>query len=172
MSPFPSIQHSVVLQPLSCLQMHLSQSSRLTPLCCHWKKARSSQGLSYVCGPAKDTPLANSKLPGLSFRFKKHGRNSNVFSSQSNYFFKSQVTYKFNSTLFFYWPLPKSKILLAYSGLPRWHWCKEPTCQCRSLKDKVQSLGWEDPLEKGMQPTPVFLPGESHGQRSLVGYSS
>ena len=22
-----------------------------------------------------------------------------------------------------------------------------------------------------MQPTPVFLPGESHGQRSLVGYS-
>ena len=25
----------------------------------------------------------------------------------------------------------------------------------------VWSLGWEDPLEKGMQPTPVFLPGES-----------
>ena len=25
----------------------------------------------------------------------------------------------------------------------------------------VQSLGWEDPLEKGMQPTPVFLPRES-----------
>ena len=23
-----------------------------------------------------------------------------------------------------------------------------------------------------MTPTPVFLPGESHGQRSLVGYSS
>ena len=22
-----------------------------------------------------------------------------------------------------------------------------------------------------MQPTPIFLPGESHGQRSLVGYS-
>ena len=31
-------------------------------------------------------------------------------------------------------------------------------------------LGWEDPLEEGMQPTPVFLPGEFHGQRSLVGY--
>ena len=25
----------------------------------------------------------------------------------------------------------------------------------------VQSLGWGDPLEEGMQPTPVFLPGES-----------
>ena len=25
----------------------------------------------------------------------------------------------------------------------------------------VRSLGWEDPLEENMQPTPVFLPGES-----------
>ena len=29
----------------------------------------------------------------------------------------------------------------------------------------VQSLGWKDP------PTPVFWPGEFHGQRSLEGYS-
>ena len=35
----------------------------------------------------------------------------------------------------------------------------------------VRSLGWEDPLEKGMA-TPVLLPGESHGQRSLAGRSS
>ena len=35
----------------------------------------------------------------------------------------------------------------------------------------VCSLGWEDSLEKEMQPTPVFWPGESHGQRSLAGYS-
>ena len=34
----------------------------------------------------------------------------------------------------------------------------------------VQSLGWED-LEEGMAPTPVFLPGESCGPRSLVGYT-
>ena len=34
----------------------------------------------------------------------------------------------------------------------------------------VQSLGWEDPLEKETA-TPVFLPGEFHGQRSLTGYS-
>ena len=33
----------------------------------------------------------------------------------------------------------------------------------------VQSLGWEDLLEKGMA-TPVILSGEFHGQRSLVGY--
>ena len=36
----------------------------------------------------------------------------------------------------------------------------------------VQSLGWEDSLEEGMQPTSVLLPGKSHEQNSLVGYSS
>ena len=37
---------------------------------------------------------------------------------------------------------------------------------------RVRSLVQEDPLEKEMVfPTPVFLPGESHGRRSLVGYS-
>ena len=37
-------------------------------------------------------------------------------------------------------------------------------------KTWVRSLGWEDPLEKGMA-TQVFLPGEFHGEKSLVGYS-
>ena len=32
-------------------------------------------------------------------------------------------------------------------------------------------LGREDPWKRAWQPTPVFLPGESNGQRSLVGYS-
>ena len=37
---------------------------------------------------------------------------------------------------------------------------------------QVQSLGREGPLEEGMAThSPVFLPGESHGQRSLAGYS-
>ena len=36
---------------------------------------------------------------------------------------------------------------------------------------QVQSLGWEDPWRREWLPTPVFLPGEFHGQRSLVGYS-
>ena len=33
---------------------------------------------------------------------------------------------------------------------------------------RVWSLGWEDPLEKKLQPTPVFLPANSHRQRTLV----
>ena len=36
---------------------------------------------------------------------------------------------------------------------------------------RVQSLGWEDPLEKEMAPHSSILSGKSHGQRSLVGYS-
>ena len=35
----------------------------------------------------------------------------------------------------------------------------------------VLFLGQEDPLDKEMATTPVFLPGESHGQRSLAGYN-
>ena len=35
----------------------------------------------------------------------------------------------------------------------------------------VRSLGREDPLRREWQPTPVFFPGEFHGERSLVGYS-
>ena len=35
----------------------------------------------------------------------------------------------------------------------------------------VPSLGQEDPLERKWQSTPVLLPGKSHGQRRLVGYS-
>ena len=35
----------------------------------------------------------------------------------------------------------------------------------------VQSLGQEEPWGREWQPTPVFLPREFHGQKSLVGYS-
>ena len=33
------------------------------------------------------------------------------------------------------------------------------------------SLGQEDPLEEDMARTSILLPGESHGQRCLAGYS-
>ena len=34
---------------------------------------------------------------------------------------------------------------------------------------RVRSLGQEDPWRRKWQPTPVLLPGESHGGRSLEG---
>ena len=36
---------------------------------------------------------------------------------------------------------------------------------------RVQSLGWEDPLEEGMATHSSVLAWEIHGQRSLAGYS-
>ena len=44
-------------------------------------------------------------------------------------------------------------------------------CLSTMWETQVQSLGWEEHLEKEMASTPVLLPGKSHGQRSLVGYS-
>ena len=58
------------------------------------------------------------------------------------------------------------------AGIPGGASSKEPTRQCRRHEMWVRSLGQEDPMKKEMEPTPVFLPGKSHGQRSLVGYSS
>ena len=48
---------------------------------------------------------------------------------------------------------------------------KEPACHLRRSK----RLGFDPwvgkiPWRRAWQPTPVFLPGESHGQGSLVGY--
>ena len=37
---------------------------------------------------------------------------------------------------------------------------------------RVRSLGQEDPMEKEMATHSSILPGESHGLKSLVGYSS
>ena len=49
---------------------------------------------------------------------------------------------------------------------------KEPACQCRRHKRwGFSSWVGEIPWRRAWQPTPVFLPGESHGQRSLVSYS-
>ena len=49
---------------------------------------------------------------------------------------------------------------------------KSPPAKAGDVQTEVQSLGPGDPLEEGVATTPVFLPGESHGRRSLVGYSS
>ena len=49
---------------------------------------------------------------------------------------------------------------------------KEPTCQCRKLKRcRFDPCIRKIPWRRAWQPTPVFLPGESQGWGSLVGYS-
>ena len=58
--------------------------------------------------------------------------------------------------------------VLFHCGLPRWL-SKEFTCQCRRpvFNPWVRKI----PQRRKWQPIPVFLPGKSHRQRTLVGYS-
>ena len=55
-------------------------------------------------------------------------------------------------------------------GLPRWLSGREATCQrgrCR-----FEPWAGKSPWRRELQSTPIFLPGKSHGQRSLAGYGS
>ena len=63
-------------------------------------------------------------------------------------------------------------IAVLIMGFPGGTSGKEPACHCRRHKKHgfdpwVGKLPWR----KARQPTPVFLPRESHEQKSLVGYS-
>ena len=56
-----------------------------------------------------------------------------------------------------------------YKGFPLWFSGKEFACQCGTCRFDpcIRKIPWR----RKWQPTPVFLPGESHGQRSLAAYS-
>jgi len=58
---------------------------------------------------------------------------------------------------------------LGFSGGTRG---KESTCHCRRCK-RCRFNFWvrKIPWRRVWKPTPVFLPGKFHGQRSLAGYS-
>ena len=56
----------------------------------------------------------------------------------------------------------------AFKGLPRWISGKESTCNAADEFDPwVRKIHWR----RKWQPTPVFLSGKSHGQRTLLGHS-
>ena len=50
-----------------------------------------------------------------------------------------------------------------------WLMVNNPPTKCR--RRRVDPWVRKTPWSRNRQPTPVFLPGESHGQRSLVGYT-
>ena len=56
--------------------------------------------------------------------------------------------------------------------LPWWHSGRESSCQCRRHK-RCRFDPWvrKIPQRRRWQPTPIFLTGESHGQRNLADYS-
>ena len=62
-----------------------------------------------------------------------------------------------------------NKVWYILTWLPRWLSCKESACHVdlASVSPWVGKISWR----REWLPTPVFLPGEFHGQKSLVGYS-
>ena len=79
----------------------------------------------------------------------------------------------FSCTFKIHWPFFDC-FILSFCGLPRWLSGKESACQCLPMQETqekwVPSLGQKIPWRRKWQPTPVFLPGVSHGQRSLAGH--
>ena len=67
--------------------------------------------------------------------------------------------------------LEKSQVPF-HPRFPRWPSGKEPACHCRRCR-RHGFTPWfrKIPQRRAWQPTPVFLPGASHGQKSLVGHS-
>ena len=62
-----------------------------------------------------------------------------------------------------------SDSIISIQGFPGGASDKEFACQCR--RHEILSWVGKIPWRRTWQLTPVFLLGESHGQRSLVGYS-
>ena len=62
--------------------------------------------------------------------------------------------------------------LIIYDGFPGGTMVKNPLANAGDTRD-VGSFSWGEkmPWSRKRQPTPVFLPGKFHGQRSLVDYS-
>ena len=85
---------------------------------------------------------------------------------------KSLINFLLSFFSFLFPSLP-SFLPRTIEGLPRWLSGKESACQCRTHKRwGINPWVGKTPRRRKWQPTPVLLPGKSHGQRSLVGSSA
>ena len=76
------------------------------------------------------------------------------------------VSVLFSQNICFYCPP------IRLQELPRWCSAKRSACQLETCKRRGFDPGvGKIPWRRAWQPTPVFLPGEPQGQRSLAGYS-
>ena len=66
---------------------------------------------------------------------------------------------------FLFWLVPSLRLLL---GFPGGSAVKNLRAMQEIREMRVRFLCWKDPWRRIQQPTPILLPGKSHGQRSLV----
>ena len=110
-----------------------------------WERLGAPMGIVHTGPPSPLTTVASSGIPGAPWG--------------------SVTCRRTYSTL---WKLS----VLMLTGFPGGASVKEPACQCRSYRRPgfdpwVGKIPWR----RAWQPIPVFLPGESLGQRNLAGYS-
>ena len=150
-----------------------SSSNSFAPL---WEK--NPNLLAWIRRTVKNCPMSSSSPPPLpqspppspmpSHQTSYTKLNSwDLFCAHtycSKPFHLYHLIYLFFPLLFYY--------ILSHLGFPGGTSGKESTCQCRRHKRHgfdpwVRKIPWR----KAWQSTPVFLPEEFRGQRSLAGYS-
>ena len=109
-----------------------------------------------ICSPLYQTPATQNEV-----------RKPAVSASPGSL---SNLHLQLMSQNLFFFP-PVRHFLCMYVLLLKWCSGKESTCQRRRLRRCGFNPCGKIPWRRRWQPTPVFLPGESNGQRSLVGYS-
>ena len=144
---------------------------------CPWEFSRQEYWSGLPCPPPRDLPKFSVKhrSPTLQADSLLSEPPGKPLVSQPSRCFKSGLTGKPMMSMgtdlpyaFFFFRGKRSVGVL--EGFPGGASGKEPACQYRRQM-QVQSLGQEDPWRRAWQPSPVFLPEESHRQRSLAGFS-
>ena len=119
-----------------------------------WVVISFSRGSSWPKDRAQDSCIA-----GVFFTVEPPGKPLSLATHDQNQFLIGQLHPNASGT-------PQHAYLLNHNSSTLVQMLKNLPAM---RETPVQSLIWEDPLETGMAPpTAVFLPGEFHGQRSLV----
>ena len=106
-------------------------------------------------------PMVCSSLPSLLYPWNFPGKNTGV---GCHFLLQEIFPIQGLNPCLLYWQV--DSVPLVSLG---WFSSKDSACQCRR-QDFDPWVG-KIPWRRKWQPNPVFLPGKSHRQRSLVGYS-
>ena len=161
-----TLQFSSVTQSCLTLQPHGLQHARLPCPSPSPKPCLNSCALSWWCHPTilfpSSTFLSLCQYHGPDYcGFISLGI---IYNNLVNLFFLFKIVLLFYFAYISIWILEWSRL---YLGLPGSSAVKNLSV----MQTWVWFLGREDPLEKKMLPTPLFLLEKSHGQKSLADYS-
>ena len=152
-----------------CTQLSKSLSYRREKgfMVCSWPKDKWDNITVMVKDHLRQTTLVSFKCTAKWFSFLCSGGQGNLTCCSPCVHSQTQLSNWM--TIYMY--------MCVYThthtrGFPGHTSGNKPACQCRRHKRQgVYSWVGKIPWRRAWQPNPAFLPGESHGQRSLAGYS-